>query len=205
VSCALQVLRSPRPVTTPVKSRQPSARAVRNAELMLVNTKVHQDNTGVYGARKVWAQMNREGHPVAQVHRGAFDANQAGCVGSAGRRPARRPSSPVRRHRNLRIWSSGSSSWQRQTIYGWRIGPITARIRGGSTPRSSSSCSAASSWAGRHIQRPVEAINGRLEHLRCAAPPSGSATSPTTPPDHCSGPADSGPHYTIHRDQPDRR
>jgi len=48
------------------KSRQPSARAVRDAELIPVITKVHHDNIGVYGARKVWAQMNREGHPVAR-------------------------------------------------------------------------------------------------------------------------------------------
>jgi len=27
---------------------------------------VHRDNLGVYGARKVWAQLNREGHPVAR-------------------------------------------------------------------------------------------------------------------------------------------
>ena len=48
------------------KSRPLSARAVRDAELMPVITKVHQDNIGVYGARKVWAQMTREGHPVAR-------------------------------------------------------------------------------------------------------------------------------------------
>lgn len=48
------------------KVRPPSARAVRDAELVLVIEKVHRDNIGVYGARKVWAQMNREGHRVAR-------------------------------------------------------------------------------------------------------------------------------------------
>jgi putative transposase len=48
------------------KVRPPSARAVRDAELVPVIEKVHRDNIGVYGARKVWAQMNRQGHQVAR-------------------------------------------------------------------------------------------------------------------------------------------
>jgi len=48
------------------KTRPPSARAVRDAELVPVIRKVHTDNIGVYGARKVWAELNREGHPVAR-------------------------------------------------------------------------------------------------------------------------------------------
>ena len=48
------------------KVRPRSARAVRDAELKPVIAKVHQDNIGIYGARKVWAAMNREGHPVAR-------------------------------------------------------------------------------------------------------------------------------------------
>ncbi len=47
---------------------------------------------------------------------------------------------------------------------------------------------------------PTEAINGRLEHS--AAPPSGSATSPTTSPDPCSKPEASGPDYTLDSDEP---
>jgi putative transposase len=48
------------------KSRQPSARARRDAELVPVIAKVHADNIGVYGARKVWAELNRKGHDVAR-------------------------------------------------------------------------------------------------------------------------------------------
>ena len=48
------------------KARPPSARAVRDAELVPVIRKVHKDNIGVYGARKVWAELNREGHSVAR-------------------------------------------------------------------------------------------------------------------------------------------
>jgi putative transposase len=40
------------------KTRPPSARAVRAAELKPVIVKVHKDNIGIYGARKVWAAMN---------------------------------------------------------------------------------------------------------------------------------------------------
>jgi Transposase len=47
---------------------------------------------------------------------------------------------------------------------------------------------------------PTEAINGRLEHS--AAPPSGSATSPTTSPDRYSRPAASGRCYTLDCEEP---
>ena len=46
--------------------RPPSARAVRDEQLKAAITAVHQDNYGVYGARKVWLALNREGIPVAR-------------------------------------------------------------------------------------------------------------------------------------------
>lgn len=49
---------------------------------------------------------------------------------------------------------------------------------------------------------PTESICGRLEHLRSAAPPRASATSPTTSPDLCSKPANSGPGYTFNSMSP---
>jgi putative transposase len=48
------------------KDRAPSARAVRDAELVPQIRRVHKDNIGVYGAKKVWAQLNREGVQVAR-------------------------------------------------------------------------------------------------------------------------------------------
>jgi len=48
------------------KNRPPSARAIRDAELVPEIRKVHKDNIGVYGARKVHAELNREGHSVAR-------------------------------------------------------------------------------------------------------------------------------------------
>ena len=46
--------------------RVPSARAVRDEQLKVLISRVHQDNYGVYGARKVWLQLNREGMPAAR-------------------------------------------------------------------------------------------------------------------------------------------
>jgi putative transposase len=46
--------------------RPPSARARRDEQLRAAITRVHQDNYGVYGARKVWLALNREGIAVAR-------------------------------------------------------------------------------------------------------------------------------------------
>jgi putative transposase len=48
------------------KKRPPSARAVRDAGLMPEVVRVFQDNLFVYGADKVWAQLNRENIRVAR-------------------------------------------------------------------------------------------------------------------------------------------
>ena len=48
------------------KTRRPSARCVRDAGLLALIRKVHDDNLGVYGARKVWAELNRAGTTVAR-------------------------------------------------------------------------------------------------------------------------------------------
>jgi putative transposase len=46
--------------------RVPSARAVRDEQLKTLVSRVHAENYGVYGARKVWLALNREGTPVAR-------------------------------------------------------------------------------------------------------------------------------------------
>jgi putative transposase len=48
------------------KRRLPSARALRDEELKVEIRRVHEDNFGVYGARKVWRQLHREGTCVAR-------------------------------------------------------------------------------------------------------------------------------------------
>jgi putative transposase len=51
-----------------VKARQarPSGRARRDAELLMQIRRVHGQTNGLYGARKVWWQLQREGVPVAR-------------------------------------------------------------------------------------------------------------------------------------------
>jgi putative transposase len=82
------------------KSRPPSARAVRDSDLRVLIAKVHEDNYGVYGARKVHRQLRRDGEQVARctvvrlmremglrgVRRGAFKRTTTGDP--AGPRPA---------------------------------------------------------------------------------------------------------------------
>src|SRR5207302_907951 len=48
------------------KKRPPSARAVRDQHLRGEIARVHAENLSVYGADKVWAQLNREGIRVAR-------------------------------------------------------------------------------------------------------------------------------------------
>jgi putative transposase len=47
-------------------SRPLSARALRDAQLKVEITRVHKDNFEVYGVRKVWRQLGREGIPVGR-------------------------------------------------------------------------------------------------------------------------------------------
>lgn len=48
------------------KKRAPSARALRDEELKVEIGRVHAENLSVYGADKVWTQLNREGIVVAR-------------------------------------------------------------------------------------------------------------------------------------------
>ncbi|GIV00368.1 MAG: transposase [Actinomycetota bacterium] len=48
------------------KGRPPSARALRDEELKREIARVHEESSGLYGARKVWRQLLREGHRVAR-------------------------------------------------------------------------------------------------------------------------------------------
>jgi putative transposase len=48
------------------KSREPSARAVRDAELRPVLRSLWEDNYRVYGARKLWKAAKRAGHDVGR-------------------------------------------------------------------------------------------------------------------------------------------
>jgi putative transposase len=61
---------------------RPSARTVRDAEVKTLITAVFEDNYRVYGARKVWRELNRQGHQVARctVERLMRELGIAGAV-----------------------------------------------------------------------------------------------------------------------------
>jgi putative transposase len=63
------------------KSRPPSARAVRDAELKPEILRVWEQNLSVYGADKIWDQLNKDGIAVARctVERLMADLGLQGC------------------------------------------------------------------------------------------------------------------------------
>jgi transposase InsO family protein len=64
------------------KKRPPSARSVRDTELKALIVRVHGENFGVYGVRKVWRELNRRGGHVAwcTVERLMRELGLAGAV-----------------------------------------------------------------------------------------------------------------------------
>ncbi|WP_108847758.1 IS3 family transposase [Dietzia lutea] len=48
------------------ESRPPSARSLRDAELMAAITTMCKESYHVYGARKMWKEIGRAGHQVAR-------------------------------------------------------------------------------------------------------------------------------------------
>ena len=48
------------------KTRPPSKRRVDDERLVVQVRRVHAENYGVYGRRKIWAQLNREGIPIGR-------------------------------------------------------------------------------------------------------------------------------------------
>jgi putative transposase len=67
------------------RARRPSARDRRDEHLKARIARVHAENYGVYGARKVWLALNREGTPVARC----TVERLMRCLGLAGARRGR--------------------------------------------------------------------------------------------------------------------
>ena len=82
------------------KQRPPSTRSIRDEELKPKIKRVHKDNFSVYGARKVWCQLHREGTTVARctVERLMADLGLEGR--RRGRKHRTRRRHPTRRIRN---------------------------------------------------------------------------------------------------------
>jgi putative transposase len=63
------------------RKRQPSRRELRDEQLKALITKVHAENYGVYGARKIWLALNRQGVAVARCTVERL-MNELGLVGA---------------------------------------------------------------------------------------------------------------------------
>jgi putative transposase len=89
------------------KRRPPSARALRDEELKAEIARVHADNLGVYGARKVWRQLGREGIRVARC----TVERLMGELGLEGARRGKRHRTtiPDEAASSRRTWSTGTS------------------------------------------------------------------------------------------------
>ncbi len=101
-----------------------SARGERDEQLKTAIARVHQANYGVYGARKVWLQLNREGIPVARcrVERLMRELELAGAVRGKVKRTtvpaevAARPGDLVDRDFTApapnRLWVADLTTWR---------------------------------------------------------------------------------------------
>ena len=115
-------------------SRKASAREQRDEMLKGEISRVHGENYGVYGARKVWLALNREGIAVARctVERLMGELGLAGAVRGRRHRP---PSRTPRRH-GRPICSSATSTRRPLTARGSRTSPMSRPGPGWSTSRS---------------------------------------------------------------------
>jgi putative transposase len=129
-------------------NREPSRREVRDDELKEHIRRIHAANYGVYGARKVWLALNREGIEVARctVERLMAELGLTGAVRGKARRTtiadptAARPADLVGRRfapsAPNRLWMADLtyvSTWSRfayvafvtdayaRRILGWRV------------------------------------------------------------------------------------
>jgi putative transposase len=104
------------------KSRPPCHRRVRDEELKVEIGPVHQDNLGVYGARKVWRQLNREGITIARCRTERLMRQLVLC----GRVRGTPPRTTVADTAGPRppIWSSAGLVPPPPTSCGWPTSPM---------------------------------------------------------------------------------
>jgi putative transposase len=91
-------------------NREPSRRHVRDEELKAHISRIHASNYGVYGARKVWLALNREGIAVARctVERLMADLGLTGATRGKARHHGRRPGGAgAGRPRAAPVWAAG--------------------------------------------------------------------------------------------------
>ena len=97
-------------------ARRITAEDLHEERLMVAIARVHHQNYGVYGDRKVWLALNREGIPVARC---TVEARMK-VFGLEGARRGRqvRTTRPTARRRGRRTWWSVTSTRPGRTRYG---------------------------------------------------------------------------------------
>jgi putative transposase len=125
--------------------KSPTRRAQREQVLLGHVRRVHAENYSVYGARKVWLQLNREPVVVARctVERlMAADGLQGAVRGKVKRTTTADPAAERARDLVGRVFTPAAPD----TL--WVADMTSRRGRGGCTSRSSSTPSPAGSWVG---------------------------------------------------------
>ena len=127
--------RSPcRPTTQrrPVRRRQ---RQLDDERLPPEVARVFESNYRVYGRRKIWAQLNREGIAIGR-DRCERLMKQAGICGRGAGPQASNHHGPMRRHRERQIWSIGTGRSRHRIGCGSPTSPTSEPGRRWSTSRS---------------------------------------------------------------------
>ena len=135
------------------KRRPSSDRARRDQRLLGEIRRVHTENFGVYGARKIWAQLNREGTSVARctIERLMRSIGLRGAV----RGKPRRTTVPCQTSHHVlhRIWSIATSAHRPRIASGSPTSPMSGPSPASPTSHSSPMPSRGASSAGAHRGR----------------------------------------------------
>jgi putative transposase len=103
------------------REREPSARALRDAELLVQIRRIYEQSKGLYGARKVWWQLQHDGIAAARctverlMHQRVWRASDAGASGA--------PRSPTSGRAGRPISSSATSAPTHPTSSGSPTSP----------------------------------------------------------------------------------
>ncbi len=154
------------------KTRPPSARAIRDAELKPKISEVHEENFEVYGVRKVWRQLHRDDVEVGRDRVGRLMGELGLCGATRTKRvrttyPAPVSDRPADLVERVFTASAPDQLWVADS-------PMSGPEPASATPPSSSMPSAAASWAG-------------------GSPPRCAPTLPSTPSRWPSGAGVTGP------------
>jgi putative transposase len=112
------------------KQRPPSARALRDVELVAEVHRVFVENLFVYGADKIWTQLNREEIRVARCAVERLMRAEGLCGARRGRATTGCTGQPT--------WLMASFGRRHLTGFGLRTWPTSKHIPGGCMSRSSS-------------------------------------------------------------------